>query len=196
MPSCGIRRRPRHLRRRGPGHGLRKKIQNSAPANKRRPPVRGLSQGLSRAKGLSSPRPFPGRGQSLTRKPVAIIDGNSYNARTINGLFPTQRIRPSPRRRLAGSPHIPPAQEPVMTESVLDRLLRYVKIDTQSDENSETYPSTKKQFDLLNLLLGELKTLGLKDAAIDKYGYVTATLPGNLPASDRARGKVPVIGFI
>ena len=83
-----------------------------------------------------------------------------------------------------------------MTETVLDRLLRYVKIDTQSDENSETYPSTKKQFDLLNLLVGELKAIGLKDAGIDKYGYVTATLPGNVPASDKAHGKVPVIGFI
>jgi len=83
-----------------------------------------------------------------------------------------------------------------MKETVLDRLLRYVKIDTQSDENSQTYPSTAKQFDLLNLLVKELKELGLSDVAIDKYGYVTATLPGNLPKSEKAFGKVPKIGFV
>ena len=83
-----------------------------------------------------------------------------------------------------------------MNEQVLDRLLRYVKIDTQSKEDSETYPSTSKQFDLLNLLVEELKALGLKDVRIDKYGYVMATLPSNVPAGDPASGKVPVIGFI
>jgi tripeptide aminopeptidase len=82
------------------------------------------------------------------------------------------------------------------TQSVLDRFLRYVVIDTQSKEDSESYPSTQKQFDLLNLLLGELKELGLKDAAIDKYGYVFATLPSNIPATHPAHGKVPTVGFI
>lgn len=83
-----------------------------------------------------------------------------------------------------------------MNQTVLDRLLRYVKIDTQSSEESTTYPSTKKQFDLLNLLVTELKELGLKDVSIDQYGYVMATLPSNLPASDKAFGKVPAIGLI
>ena len=81
-------------------------------------------------------------------------------------------------------------------ETVLDRLLRYVKIDTQSKEDAESYPSTAKQFDLLNLLVKELKELGLKDAAIDKYGYVMATVPSTLPASHKSHGKVPVVGLI
>jgi tripeptide aminopeptidase len=83
-----------------------------------------------------------------------------------------------------------------MTESVLDRLLRYVKIDTQSDENSETYPSTAKQFDLLNLLVKELKELGLKEVSIDKYGYVMARVPANIPKADKAYGKVPAVGLV
>ncbi len=81
-------------------------------------------------------------------------------------------------------------------ESALDKFIRYAKIDTQSDENSTTYPSTQKQFDLLNLLVKELKELGLKDTEIDQYGYVMATIPSNLPASHKAHGKVPRIGFV
>ena len=50
-----------------------------------------------------------------------------------------------------------------MKNILLDRFLRYVKIDTQSKDDSTTYPSTKKQFDLLNLLLDELKEMGLKE---------------------------------
>jgi len=66
-----------------------------------------------------------------------------------------------------------------------------VSFDTQSDENSSTYPSTAKQLELAKYLVEELKTLGLKDAAVDQYGYVTATLPGNVEGKD-----VPVIGFL
>jgi tripeptide aminopeptidase len=83
-----------------------------------------------------------------------------------------------------------------MNETVLDKFLRYVKIDTQSREDAETYPSTAKQFDLLRLLEKELRDLGVPDVRIDKYGYVMATLPANLPASDRAHGKVPPVGFV
>ncbi len=83
-----------------------------------------------------------------------------------------------------------------MNESVLDKFLRYVKIDTQSSEESETYPSTAKQFDLLRLLEKELKELGVRDVRIDKYGYVMATLPSNLAATDKAYGKVPAVGFV
>jgi tripeptide aminopeptidase len=83
-----------------------------------------------------------------------------------------------------------------MNETVLDKFLRYVKIDTQSSEESDTYPSTAKQFNLLRLLEKELKDLGLPDVRIDKYGYVMATLPSNIPASDKAHGKVPAVGFI
>jgi tripeptide aminopeptidase len=83
-----------------------------------------------------------------------------------------------------------------MNDSVLDRLLRYVRIDTQSKEDAESYPSTSKQFDLLNLLVAELKEIGLKDVSIDKYGYVMATIPSNLPSNHKAARKVPVVGLI
>lgn len=62
---------------------------------------------------------------------------------------------------------------------VLDRLLRYVRIDTQSDPASATVPSTEKQKNLGRLLVEELKAMGLEDAELDPYGYVYATLPGN-----------------
>jgi tripeptide aminopeptidase len=83
-----------------------------------------------------------------------------------------------------------------MKETVLDRLLRYVKIDTQSQDDAQSYPSTAKQFELLNMLVQELQALGVKDVSIDKYGYVMATLPSNVPASNPAFGKVPAVGLI
>jgi tripeptide aminopeptidase len=67
-----------------------------------------------------------------------------------------------------------------LAEDAAERLLRYVRFDTQSDEDSESYPSTAKQLDLLQALLGELRELGLADAAIDEHGYVTATLPATV----------------
>jgi tripeptide aminopeptidase len=63
-----------------------------------------------------------------------------------------------------------------LAEDAAERFLRYVRIDTQSDEDSESYPSTAKQLDLLRLLLEEVQALGLEDAAIDEHGYVTGTL--------------------
>ena len=75
-------------------------------------------------------------------------------------------------------------------KNVVDRFLRYISIDTQSDDSSTDFPSTKKQFDLLNLLVKELQEIGLKDANIDEKGYVMATLPANISH------KVPVIGFL
>lgn len=81
-------------------------------------------------------------------------------------------------------------------QTALERFIRYAKIDTQSKDDSETYPSTLKQLDLLNLLARECKELGLRDVTIDKYGYVMATIPGNIPAGRTASGQVPVIGFI
>jgi len=74
-----------------------------------------------------------------------------------------------------------------LADDVLERFLRYVRIDTQSDDDSTTYPSTAKQRDLGELLARELRELGLEDAAIDEHGYVFATLPG-------VRG--PTIGLI
>jgi tripeptide aminopeptidase len=77
-----------------------------------------------------------------------------------------------------------------MAETVLDKFLRYVVIDTQSKEDSESYPSTAKQFDLLNLLVKELKDLGVHQVTIDEHGYVMATLPATKST------KAPAIGFI
>ena len=75
------------------------------------------------------------------------------------------------------------------THTVLDRFLRYVRIDTQSDASSPTCPSTEKQKDLGRLVAQELRDLGLADAHMDEHGYVYATLPANT-------GKtVPVICF-
>jgi tripeptide aminopeptidase len=79
-------------------------------------------------------------------------------------------------------------------ESVLDRFKRYVQIDTMSDEDSESVPSTAKQMDLLKLLHKELLDLGVDDAAIDDNGYVFGTIPSNLSPEETA--KVPVVGFI
>jgi tripeptide aminopeptidase len=79
----------------------------------------------------------------------------------------------------------------MITPDVLERFLRYVRYDTQSDERSTTYPSTEKQLTLLRDLVTELRAIGLGDAAIDEHGYVTATIPATT-----ARPDVPTIGFI
>ncbi len=83
-----------------------------------------------------------------------------------------------------------------MRETVLDRFLHYVTIDTQSSEESSTYPSTLKQLDLLRLLTEELKQLGLEEVSMDEWGYVMATLPGNIPKEHPDFQDVPVIGLI
>ncbi len=83
-----------------------------------------------------------------------------------------------------------------MKSEIIDRLVRYVKIDTQSDPESESTPSTQKQFDLANLLVQELKEMGIKDVEIDDKCYVYSTLPANIPSDHPAFGKVPAIGFV
>ncbi len=75
-------------------------------------------------------------------------------------------------------------------DKLIDRFFRYVKVNSKSDEHSETCPSTQGQLMLGNMLVEELKEIGLTDAAIDENGYVYATLPSN---TDR---KVPVVGFL
>jgi tripeptide aminopeptidase len=75
--------------------------------------------------------------------------------------------------------------------TVLDRFLRYVRYDTQSDEQSRSFPSTDTQLVLLRDLAEELRGLGIADASIDDYGYVMATIPAT-----SARADVPTIGFI
>jgi tripeptide aminopeptidase len=82
-----------------------------------------------------------------------------------------------------------PASSLAFTHDVTERFLRYVVIDTQSDPNSPTCPSTEKQKNLGRLLASELQALGLTDAHLDEHGYVYATIPAN---TDK---KVPVICF-
>ena len=77
-------------------------------------------------------------------------------------------------------------------ESAMERMLRYVKIDTQSAEDQTTVPSTKKQFDLARLLEKELKDLGAQNVRVSEYAIVYATLPGNLPDNSKA----PVLGLM
>ena len=74
-------------------------------------------------------------------------------------------------------------------EKLLDKFLRYVAVETTSDEESETQPSAAKELDLLRMLRDELQKMGIK-AELDEYGYVMATIPAN------TRKKIPTIGFI
>ena len=72
-----------------------------------------------------------------------------------------------------------------------ERFLKYVAINTRSDENSESFPSTAVQWDLLNALVEEMKLLGLEDVTIDKYGYAMGTIPAT-----KGKEGAPVIGFL
>ena len=78
----------------------------------------------------------------------------------------------------------------ISKEHIIKRFISYVTIDTESDPNSETTPSTKKQWDLANKLTEELKTIGMQDVNIDDNAYIMATLPSNV------EHDVPTIGFI
>lgn len=78
----------------------------------------------------------------------------------------------------------------ISPDNIADRFMRYVRIDTQSDPNSTTHPTTEKQKELSRLLLKELYGMGITDASTDEYGYVYATIPGN---SDKK--NIPAICF-
>jgi len=75
--------------------------------------------------------------------------------------------------------------------TVMNRFLRYVQIDTASDPNAITFPSTQKQLNLQRILYQELLDLGLQEVTLDEFGYVTATLPSNSPKPD-----LPTIAFL
>lgn len=77
-----------------------------------------------------------------------------------------------------------------MKNEVIDRLVRYAQVDTQSDENSSTCPSTPGQLTLARMLVEELKEIGMQEVTMDENGYVMATLPAN---TDK---DVPTIGFL
>lgn len=76
-------------------------------------------------------------------------------------------------------------------EKLLDKFLRYISVDTASDPESQSQPSTNKQFVLLQMLTDELKAMGIKDVELDKYGYVMASIPSNIEGKE-----VPALGFI
>ncbi|GAA4235901.1 peptidase T [Postechiella marina] len=78
----------------------------------------------------------------------------------------------------------------ISKEHIIKRFIGYVTIDTESDPNSETTPSTVNQWDLANKLAEELKTIGMEDVTIDDNAYIMATLPSNV------NHEVPTIGFI
>ena len=78
----------------------------------------------------------------------------------------------------------------ISKEHIIKRFVSYVVIDTESNPNSSTTPSTKKQWNLATKLADELKTIGMQDVTIDENAYIMATLPSNL------KHDVPVIGFI
>lgn len=75
-------------------------------------------------------------------------------------------------------------------DPIVERFIRYVKIDTQSDPESETTPSTKKQWDLAHKLALDLMEIGMQEVTIDDHAYIMATLPSNVDK------EVPVIGFV
>lgn len=84
----------------------------------------------------------------------------------------------------------------IMKQILLDKFVRYAKIDTQSDPFSPTCPSTAKQFDLAKVLVAELQEMGYSDAYVNEKCYTYATIPSNIPATHPAFGKVPAIGFV
>ncbi|WP_210364017.1 peptidase T [Bacillus sp. REN3] len=77
-----------------------------------------------------------------------------------------------------------------MKNEIIERFTTYVKVDTQSNEDSSTCPSTEGQLTLANMLVEELKTIGMEDVTMDENGYVMATLPAN------TEKDVPTIGFL
>jgi tripeptide aminopeptidase len=78
----------------------------------------------------------------------------------------------------------------ISKENLIKRFVSYVTVDTESDSNSKTTPSTEKQWDLANALVAELKEIGLQDVTIDENAYIMATLPSNIDK------EVPTIGFV
>jgi tripeptide aminopeptidase len=87
--------------------------------------------------------------------------------------------------------HYASRMTPPVSTSAADRFLRYVTVDTQSDDQSESYPSTAKQLVLLEQLVAELHEMGVDDASLDQYGYVMATIPAS-----SGKEQVPAIAFI
>jgi tripeptide aminopeptidase len=77
-------------------------------------------------------------------------------------------------------------------ESVIDKFLRYISVETTSDPDSETQPSTPSQVEFMKILVKELEQMGVKDVSLDKFGYVMASISSNLNNGETA----PKLGFI
>ncbi|MEJ7627212.1 MAG: peptidase T [Ferruginibacter sp.] len=78
----------------------------------------------------------------------------------------------------------------ILPGNIAERFIRYVQVDTQSDPESNTFPTTEKQKDLGNILFGELQSMGIENATLDEYGYVHASIASNSP-----KKNIPVIAF-
>ena len=78
----------------------------------------------------------------------------------------------------------------ISKKHIIDRFISYIIIDTESNPESKSTPSTQKQWDLANKLVEDLKSIGMQDVSIDDNAYIMATLPSNV------NHDVPVIGFI
>jgi len=81
-------------------------------------------------------------------------------------------------------------------ETALERFLRYVRVDSQSREDADRFPSTPGQLELGRMLLAELRAMGVGRARLDRHGYLMAAIPANLPPGHPARGKVPRVGLV
>jgi tripeptide aminopeptidase len=126
----------------------------------------------------------------MPRRPVRAAQRPRSATRATPAQPPRSPKRPAlrvaaPRRRAARAP-----------EAALDRFLRYARIDTQSADDVEAVPSTRKQLDLARLLARELKALGVPRVSLDAHGYVMAAIPENLPKGHPARGRVPRVGLV
>lgn len=102
------------------------------------------------------------------------------------GSIPQTQQRPAPAPAQTGAD----ARRTEFDRELEDRLVRYARIDTQSDESSKTSPSTPRQFDLLRLLVEELRAMGAADVALTDYGVVLATIPATV------KGDSPVVALL
>src|SRR5436305_10767309 len=183
--------RRRARRRRAPRRAERGRSRARSRARSRLPAGRGCGRACARDR--------PGRPASPARLRPPSPAERSRGARGARG--PRTRAR---TRRVATSAYLHLIRRerggryaPVMAtdthnalaaqlaKDAAERFLRYVRIDTQSEEDSESYPSTAKQLDPLRLLVGELMELGLADASLDENGYVTSTLPATVSHETR-----------
>ena len=203
-----VREAPPRRRTRGRDGGRRPLVDRRAGL--RRPRLTGRPDRARRVRArprpAARPRPVgrldPRRRSARRARRAGDRDGlrhgraRSSTRRTRTSLrrrFATGWRRPSSScdasRRLAPETRFASPLAEELAEDVLARFLRYVVIDTQSDPDATTYPSTEKQLDLSRLLVEELRELGLDDVELTEHGYVFATVPGTVESA-------PTVGLI